>query len=275
MTLTVLAEDHENPDLPELDSEHGFSLLIDQNSSRILYDFGAKDSLRNNARHLGIDLGTVDTAILSHGHYDHADGMEYFLKENEKATIFHGRGAFHPRWSISRGTPRDVGVSMIPTDDVVRRLAAIDGLQDRDSFVILPAAPGHRARPRANARLLAGPEGNRLQDDFTDELTLVLRTGDGLVVVTGCSHRGILNIVEQVKTYCPECPVRALVGGFHLLDKEEDDDGIREIAKRMKKDLSDTRIITGHCTEGGTAAVLEESLEQPVERLKVGMTLSF
>ena len=275
MTLTVLAEDHGNPDMPDLDPEHGFSILADLNDLRILYDFGAKDSLEHNCRHLDVDLGTVDAALLSHGHYDHADGMKYFLKQNTSATIWHARGAFHPRWSISGGSPKDVGISMIPTDDIVERLAAVDTLQDRETYVILPAASGHRARPRGNATLLAGSEGDRLQDEFTDELTLVLRTDEGLVVVTGCSHRGILNIVDQVKTYCPECPIRALIGGFHLIDREENDEEVREVGRRLKMDLSESRIITGHCTGDRSLATLAESMGRPVERLKVGMTLSF
>lgn len=275
MTLTVLAEDHKNPDLPGLDPEHGFSLLAELGDRTILYDFGAGESLKHNCHDLNINLGAVDTAILSHGHYDHADGLGFFLSRNESATICHGRGAFHPRWSISRGSPEDVGVKVIPTEDVVKRLTAVDSLVDREAYVILPFATGHRARPRGNAKLLAGPEGNRLQDDFTDELTLALRTDEGLVVVTGCSHRGILNIVDQVKTYCPQCPIRALIGGFHLIDKEENDEGIREIGRRLTKDLSDTRIITGHCTGDRSATVLAESMSRSIERLKVGMTISF
>lgn len=275
MTLTILAEDNVNPDHPELKSDHGFSLLADTGEIRLLYDFGAEGTLLANSRMLDVDLGTVDTAVLSHGHYDHADGMEDFLSVNTKATIHHGRGAFHPRWSISKGSPRDVGISLIPTEKIVSRLAVIDSLTDSRSYTVLPAASGHRGRPAGNASLLSGPEGNRLQDDFTDELTLVLRNSKGLVVVSGCSHRGILNIIDQVKAYCSDCPIQALIGGFHLIDKDENEESLIAIGKRLKKDLPDTRIITGHCTGKKAAATLEETMGRSIERMHAGMVLSF
>ncbi len=275
MILTILAEDHKNPDYPELDSSHGFSLYAESEKIRVLYDFGTGKSLDNNSRNLGIDLAKVELAVLSHGHYDHSDGMEWFLKNNDRAVIYHGRGAFHPRWSISKGSPRDVGISLVPTDEVVKRLKAIDTLIEEESYVILPAAPGHECRPKGNAKLLSGPKGNRLQDDFTDELTLVLRAQEGLVVVTGCSHRGILNIVSQVQTYCQDCPIKALVGGFHLIDSDEPEENVRKIGEQLKQALPGTRIIAGHCTGEKSIKTLEEAIERPIERLQVGLKLNF
>ncbi len=275
MTLTVIAEDHQNPEMPDLQSDHGFSLLADINDQQILYDFGSADSLENNSRILGIDLEKVDRAFLSHGHYDHSGGMEAFLKANSRATITHGRGAFQPRWSVGSGAPKDVGISMIPTDKVVDRLTAVDTMVVEDSYVILPAAPGHHERPAGNERLLAGPEGSRLPDDFTDELILALKTEDGLVVVSGCSHRGILNIVDQVKTYCPKCPIRALIGGFHLVDKYESEENIVRIAEKLKEALPQSRIFTGHCTGDKAMGILSERLGGQIQQLHVGMKLSF
>ena len=277
MTLTILAENHPHPEMSGLKSDHGFALHAQLEDSALLYDFGAEDTLLPNSKALGIDLSMIDTAILSHGHYDHADGIGDFLDHNDKAMIHHGRGAFQPRWSISKGSPREVGIKVIPTEEVVKRLTVVDSRIDKKTFVILPAATGHNRRPAGNAALLAGPEGNRLQDDFTDELTLVLRNPDlgGLVVVTGCSHRGILNIIDQIKTYCPECPIRALIGGFHLLDDKESQESLEAIGERMKKDLADTRIITGHCTGDESAAALQKIIGRELEILHVGMVISF
>ena len=275
MKLTVLAEDHPDPEHPDLNSDHGFSLLAEMGDLTILYDFGSDGSLSINSEKLGIDLGTVNSAILSHGHYDHSGGIGYFLSVNPDSRIHHGRGAFHHRWSISRGSPKEVGISLVPTEEVVERLSVVDSLIDNEEYVILPAAPGHRARPAGNASLLAGPEGNRLQDDFTDELTLVLRGDEGLVVVTGCSHRGILNIVDQVRAYCPKCPIRALIGGFHLVDADESDDSLRSIGAILNADLAETEVFTGHCTGSRSASILAEMMGQRIKTLHVGMVLNF
>jgi 7,8-dihydropterin-6-yl-methyl-4-(beta-D-ribofuranosyl)aminobenzene 5'-phosphate synthase len=275
VVLTVLAEDSPHPEKPELKADHGFAIHADLGSYSILYDFGSRGTMVSNARALGIDLTGVRSAYLSHGHYDHAGDLEEFLSVNTCASVHHGPGAFSPRWSISKGAPREVGVSLEHRDRSIGRMTLLDALTDMKDYVVLPAASGHRSRPAGNAFLLSGPAGERLQDDFTDELTLVLRSRSGLVVITGCSHRGILNIVDQVKAYCPACPVLALIGGFHLRDGEESEDTIRSTGRRLDTDLQDTRVYSGLCTEARAGRILKEIFHQRLEFLHVGMVLEF
>ena len=274
MTLTVVSDDTPHPSNTKLRSDHGFSMLIRTDNEVILYDFGPRGVLIDNAKELGVRLSGVTSAVLSHGHYDHAGDMAAFLKENDIATVYHGRGAFFPRWSIAGGAPRDVGIPIIPTDNVVSRLAVVDVQTDRNEFIILPAAPGHAPKPAGNAKLLSGDEGARLPDEFTDELSLILRTAEGLVLLTGCAHRGILNIVEQMKTYCPKCPILAVIGGFHLTDSENEET-LERIANELAARLPGTRIIAGHCTGPAAKQILAERLGTSFEKLHVGKILTF
>lgn len=275
MTLTVLSENTANPGFPDLIVEHGLSVHVELGDYNILYDFGARGTLIPNSRILGVKLEEVKEAILSHGHYDHGGDLESFLEINRTAAVHHGRDAFSPRWSISKGSPRGVGLSFSAEGPPGERLSVVEKLEDRGDYIILPAAPGHRAKPKGNSLLLAGPAGGRLQDDFVDELTLVIRGSEGLIVVTGCSHRGILNIVDQVSTYCPDCPISALVGGFHLRDGEESETDIAEVCRRLSQSLPVGRIYSGHCTEATAGRIMADTFTDRYQTLYSGMIIEF
>ncbi len=278
MTLTIISEDSPHPENPELKFGHGLAIHVSVKGKSLLYDFGPGGMLIHNSEKLGIRLEDVDAAILSHGHYDHSGDIKAFLKVNSKALIYHGREAFAPRWSISRGSPREVGIPAEMRklrEEKPERFALINDLYDREEFVILPAAPGLHPKPSGNSLLLAGDEGERLQDDFVDELTLVIRGEKGLTVITGCSHRGILNIAEQIKTYCSKCPVNALIGGFHLRDNEETKENIRLVAGQLTESLPESRIYSGHCTESSAEGILEITFGKRYGRMYTGRVLEF
>ncbi len=278
MTLTILSEDSPNPKNSKLKSGHGLAVHITIKGISLLYDFGPGGTLIPNSEKLGIKLEDVDAAILSHGHYDHSGDIKTFLEVNSKAVIYHGRDAFAHRWSISSGSPREVGIPAEIRElreEKPERFALINDLYDREDFVILPAAPGLRSKPSGNSLLLTGSEGERLQDDFVDELTLVFRGEKGLVVLTGCSHRGVLNIAEQIKAYCSKCPVNALIGGFHLRNNEESEDNIRHIADQLAEILPDSRIYSGHCTESTAGNILGETFGKRYGKMYTGRILNF
>jgi 7,8-dihydropterin-6-yl-methyl-4-(beta-D-ribofuranosyl)aminobenzene 5'-phosphate synthase len=253
MKLTVLADNTPHPKNSGLIAKHGFAIHVEFNGFQLLYDFGPEGVLIPNASVLGIDLSDVNIAVLSHGHYDHSGGLGPFLEINDIAKVRHGRGAFQPRWNVSDGPAKDIGVQLPGFEDMVDRFSAVDKLVEMKDFIILPAAPGHRRKPDGNSSLLAGRAGERLQDDFTDELTVAIHGEEGLVVITGCSHRGIVNIVDQVKTYCPNCPITALIGGFHLFDEKESQESLERVVSELAAEIPDAHVLAGHCT--GSRAV--------------------
>lgn len=275
MILTILADSHPNPELPNLKSTHGFSIHADFEGHPLLYDFGSEGTLLHNAEHLGIDLTRVENAILSHGHCDHAGDLQAFLKKNSKAKVFHGRGAFHQHWKISDRLARDISVSLPLSDSIVARLQAVYSMEDHNDFIILPAAPGFRTRPKGNSSLLIGTEGSRLPDDFAEELTVVFRQKAGLVVLTGCSHRGILNIVDQVHAYFPDSQIVGLLGGFHLLDSRETPESIQAIADGLNSVTPRATIAAGHCTEGKSIEIFSDVIGERFIPLCAGKSLEF
>jgi len=273
MKLTVLMENSPNPENSNLKYGHGLSIYAETDNKKILYDFGLRGKVSVNSSILGIDLKSVDTAVLSHGHYDHSGDLKYFLEINSKASLYFGRNASVPRWSISKGSPRDIGIPSDTPELTGERFIEVDNLVDLEDLVLLPAAPGVYPKPSGNSLLLCGLENDRIQDDFSDEVTAVLRGKKGLVVLTGCSHRGILNIVEQVRTYCFSCPVQALIGGFHLRDSEEKEESIRETAIKMKEMIPGAEIYTGHCTESNAGKVFKEIFGSRYNKLFTGQII--
>lgn len=140
MTLTTLVEDRADPDNPAVRAIPGFALHAALEKNSVLYDFGDSGALIPNADAMEINLADVDTAVLSHGHHHHSGGLTEFLECNTRATILHGRGAFMPRWRIAEGPARNVGASLDLSGDIVPRLQAVDSLDNRGGFIILPAA---------------------------------------------------------------------------------------------------------------------------------------
>jgi len=202
MKLTVLAENTTKN--KALRAEHGLSLYIETQGKRILFDMGQSDAFLYNAEKLGIDLAAVDIAVLSHGHYDHGGGLAEFLKINSKAPVYINKYAFMPHYN---GTEKYIG---LPGE-----LEKNERLIFTDTEISI--CHGARLYPPvqnitglfSSGGLTVFENGSFADEDFRHEQYLMIEENGRRVLFSGCSHRGICNIVE---TFRPD----VLVGGFHL-----------------------------------------------------------
>lgn len=232
MKITVLVENTSAD--ARFQSEHGLSLYIETEKYKILFDMGQTDLFAENARKLGVDLTDVDIAILSHGHYDHGGGLKTFMKINEKAPIYISKYAFGAYYN---GTEKYIGLDadlreskrIVYTDDVIK---LADGLtlyhcNDREKSYDL----GSFGLNKKIGDLF-------LADDFLHEQYLCIEENGKKVLISGCSHKGILNIVEWFQ---PD----VLIGGFHFskLPLDETLEGYAKILNEF-----DTTYYTCHCT---------------------------
>lgn len=252
-----------------LRGEHGLAMYIETARAKILFDAGQTDAFIANARQLGVDLGGVDAVFLSHGHYDHSGGIAalYASIAPAKPPLYAGTGYSIPKFG--RG---DSGLTANGIPDSARPPNSPHAIQVGTRVEILPGvhALPHVERtdgsvPAPRFRLVEG--GVERLDGFDDEVSLVFDEPDGLVVVTGCAHRGIVNIVESARKAYPGKPVAAVVGGFHLVDAPED--AINTVADAMVQ-IDPVRILCGHCTGPRAYAALMARLPGRVAWLACG-----
>ena len=211
-------------------SEHGLSLYLETEKHKILFDAGQSGAFAGNAEVLGVDLGAVDFAVLSHGHYDHSGGLRTFLEINEKAPVYVSCHAFEPHYN---GAGKYLGVDLtLQEDPRIRYVTEETVLAEGITLHTIAAAP------MDTAGLLMEEHGERKPDDFRHEQYLLIEEKGRKILFSGCSHKGILQIMEAFQ---PDI----LIGGFHFM-KIEDERILRSAAEKL---LSYPAVYyTGHCT---------------------------
>jgi len=232
--------------------EWGFSALVEVDGRRILFDTGMyPDTVLKNAHELHIDLSDVEDVVLSHFHDDHTGGLLTLRKtlalRNPAALsrAYVGKGFF---WS--RPGKAGEGNQMIAERS---RYEAIGGrfIESDEPLQIYPGVWLSGAIPRVHPEHNWGPPGKvqtpqGITDDFVPEdLSLFIDTEAGLVVITGCSHAGIINTLEFARARFRDAPIRAVIGGFHLL--ELDDVQLDWTADHFRR-LGVMNVVGAHCT---------------------------
>lgn len=236
MKLITLMENTTNRE--DLTAEHGLSLYIEARGKKILFDAGQTDAFADNAEKLGIDLKNIDLAILSHGHYDHSGGMLRFLQINQTAGLYFHKDAFNPHFN-STGAYIGPNPALLDTGRVVfnpGKLELADGL----TLVDYSDAP--RYYPLDSAGLLMEDNGQKCTEDFRHEQYLLIREGEKCICISGCSHKGIVNITKWAD---PDI----LVGGFHFMNIDPaspEKSRLDEAAQTLLE--SKAVFYTGHCT---------------------------
>lgn len=246
---------------PELVAEHGLSLLIESGGHRILFDAGASPAFAENAARMGIDLSTVDIAVLSHGHYDHGGGMIRFLELNPHSPVWASPHAVEPHFNAAG---KDIGLSpALTAHERFRSVpAAVFGLAPGITLHTAGTVP--QAYPTPPNGMSTLRDGIRVPDDFRHELYLLIEENGQRVLFSGCSHRGILNIVDHFK---PDI----LVGGFHLMHTPLQE--LPPVAEALAQFT--TRYYTGHCTGAPTYLFLKSTLREQLNAFSSGSSTSF
>lgn len=207
MKLTVLTENTTND--PRLTAEHGLSLYIETKRHRILFDTGQSGVFADNAKALGVDLKNIDFAVLSHGHYDHGGGISRFLQENQTAPIYMNEHAFGDYYN---GVEKYIGLdpALQESGRLVLTGDAMEFAEGVQLFTCNDRVPVHKVD---SAGLLKRDGEQLIADDFLHEQYLLLEEEGRKVLISGCSHKGVLNVMDWVK---PD----VLVGGFHFSKME-------------------------------------------------------
>jgi 7,8-dihydropterin-6-yl-methyl-4-(beta-D-ribofuranosyl)aminobenzene 5'-phosphate synthase len=201
-------------------AEHGLALWVEVGDRRLLFDTGQGLVLAANASALGIDLRTLDTVVLSHGHYDHTGGLATVLGQaSGRVTVHAHPDALLPKFARDQASARAIG---IPAPS----LAALSGSRRRLllSREAVEVAPGvrmtgeiprrHLDEPTTEAFCL-DPDGHHA-DPLLDDQALFMATGQGTVVLLGCAHAGVINTLDHIAELTGGAPLCAVLGGLHL-----------------------------------------------------------
>ncbi|MCK5334104.1 MAG: MBL fold metallo-hydrolase [Candidatus Aenigmarchaeota archaeon] len=219
--ITVL---HNEPD-EFVEETSGFSVLIETKTKKILFDTSYSDDIIENARKGKINLSNIDYLVLSHGHIDHTEGLK-FVDFSEVKTLLAHPDCFQKKYFKGAGY---VGIPFVL--DYLRQktkttLTKEPYWLDENKIVFLGQIP-RKTDFEAKEPVGCLETG---EDDFVlDDSAIAIKTDKGLVIISGCSHSGICNIIEYAKEVCDENKIYAILGGFHLFNKETTDKTIEFI----------------------------------------------
>ena len=254
-------------------SGHGLSLLINYSGKKYLFDAGANKKLVYNATKMGETLNDLEAVIISHGHSDHTGGLRYLKSGN--APIYTAEGVTLPHYLKILTTFLYVG---IPKNEILKMHENLHTIKTKTelapSFHIIPLGKANSTTKNLYKKM----DDKFVYDDFSDELLVVIEQEDGLSVFTGCSHHGIIDMMEIALETFPTKPIKYLIGGFHMIGIPYINNlGLpeQEVMKIGNK-LNDSRvekILTCHCTGSKAFTILKTQLGNKLEAIKTGQHL--
>ena len=278
MKITSLIENTRPPERSELCAEPGLSLHIQSGEHSILFDTGMSGAFADNASQLGVQLEDVTLAIISHHHIDHGGGLRRFFEANPHAPVFlrspiAGQATLRAFGGLVN---RSVGIDPAIFQEYAGRFHFVsDAAEPLPGVHLLTRIEKAQPLPKGNRYLYVQQDGRRQRDDFRHELILVVEEDGGLVIFTGCSHNGVLNMIATVLMGLPEKPVKALVGGFHQIglpvfnhmaaSKNE----VQQLGQRLMQ-TPIKKIYTGHCTGLKAYPILKEVMGTRLDYLQTG-----
>jgi 7,8-dihydropterin-6-yl-methyl-4-(beta-D-ribofuranosyl)aminobenzene 5'-phosphate synthase len=243
------------------EAEHGLSFLV-ESEKKILFDVGPSDVFLRNAKKLGIKLDDVDSIVLSHGHWDHGNGLEFI--KNKKLIC-------HPECFIKRFSKKDDSSIGLPftLEEAKKKFDLILSKEPHkisENIIFLGEVP--RLNNFEAKKTSFHKEGN--EEDFViDDSAIAIKSDKGLIIIAGCSHAGICNIIEYAKKITGLKKVHAVIGGFHLKEVDEVTNKTIEYFQQEKIE----RIYPSHCVYPPVLEKFSEVLN--AGRIKSGDIIDF
>lgn len=274
--VTVICENSVQTPLPVI-GEHGLSFYIEGDEGSTVFDTGQGLGFMNNMKVLGKNFSVVQRVILSHGHYDHTGGLLSLLKERKGSTpVFLHPSAFYEKGALMPdGSMRTIGLqySREEYEKNGAEFREISGFTKIDESIAAISAISHPDGWRAWDTRLMRKKGDAITaDPFEDDLSLIIKTPSGPVVLLGCAHAGIIEILDSISEKTGYKSFHAVIGGTHL------DSAPAEYVDRsidVLKSYNVEKVAVSHCTGLRVAARFAHEFKEKFINASVGRIFEF
>ncbi len=256
-------------------AEHGLSIRIEVGEQCLLFDTGHSETvLLHNLGLLGKCPRNASALVLSHAHSDHTGGLKAILAQKPGVPIYASPNIFRPRFSLREGEYKSIGISI--SQDELSKMA--DLRLSADPQEVLPGVwtTGEITRRsefegRSDRHFVA--DGNGWENDnYLDDMGIVLETSAGMVLICGCCHAGLLNTLAHVKSHFNR-PIVAIMGGTHLLNAS--DKQLTRVVSVLKNEYDSPELYLNHCTGTRAFVALANAFGELVHDCPAGTGLTF
>ncbi|MDH2474161.1 MBL fold metallo-hydrolase [Clostridium perfringens] len=272
LRITTLVENTKISD--EYENKHGLSFHIETEKHNILFDLGPKNTFLTNAKKLNINLEEVDIVVISHGHNDHGGGLEEFLKINNKAKVYIHKDAFNEYYSMAGIFKKYIGLDKELKKNP--RIILTEGdMKIDDELYLFSVVENRHKVSKFNKVLYKRVDGMYLEDDFVHEQSLIITEDNKNVLMGGCAHNDIRNIIDKAEVIIGK-DLDYVISGFHIFNPStgisESDLFINTLGDNLNK--RNTKFYTCHCTGMRAFKMLEEKLQDKIEYISTGQVLN-
>ncbi|MDK0640196.1 MBL fold metallo-hydrolase [Clostridium perfringens] len=272
LRITTLVENTKISD--EYENKHGLSFHIETEKHNILFDLGPKNTFLTNAKKLNINLEEVDIVVISHGHNDHGGGLEEFLKINNKAKVYIHKDAFNEYYSMAGIFKKYIGLDKELKKNP--RIILTEGdMKIDDELYLFSVVENRHKVSKFNKVLYKRVDGMYLEDDFVHEQSLIITEDNKNVLMGGCAHNDIRNIIDNAEVIIGK-DLDYVISGFHIFNPStgisESDLFINTLGDNLNK--RNTKFYTCHCTGMRAFKMLEEKLQDKIEYISTGQVLN-
>ncbi len=247
-------------------AEHGLSYLITYKDKEYIFDTGQGLALAHNLNKLAINVADIDGVLLSHGHYDHCNGLKDLLCFNPQLKVYGHQDIFIPKYSQKKRGLRARGIrearaevkNFIPTREV-REIYS--------GMFLTGEIPVTNSKELIPEKFKKKVDGILIQDDFIDEQAVFIEGEDDLVVLLACTHRGVMNTLEYIKRIRAGKRIEAIIGGMHLVNAKQDQ--IEEVIDYLAT-LEFRTLVPLHCTGVKAIEMMQKKFGDRVRLAQVG-----
>lgn len=262
--------------VPGLLGEYGFSALVEVEGEKYLFDTGSGAAIFSNAKTLGVDWSTITALILSHGHFDHTGGVLEILQKIKQPLLYAHPGIF-TRHLVPSGSDQHmyIGASFTQEElaDIDAKFIAVqDFMQIADDIYVTGAVPRITEYEGPGGPFVKDISGEIIPDPIEDDMAMVINHPQGLIIISGCAHSGMINMINYAIQSCERREILAFIGGTHLISADEE--RLQKTVTALKN-INPQHLIISHCTGFTATSRLIKEFPSLAIKGETGMVFQF